>query len=325
MLVRSWNLSHGYSSPPGRRAQLRAMIELVTADKPGIVCLQEVPAWALGSIGGWTGMKSIPARSRGSRVGFVPVPAGIGRRLPALSRSGRANRDGSGNVIVVPADAKLRQTKQITLNTNPFCEEQATKLGLSPKLARRWERERQVCHLAKIELANRRRLLIANLHTTSYPSDLRLPDAELRRAASFVDRASELEEIVVLAGGFNTTLERSETLRWLTSREDERYDLASPGIDSVLVRGGRASDERVWPDDERRYDGKLLSDHAPVEFQLLAVVRRAAMQEAAVEQRPLEPTPIQPATETRREAEEEERWETPNDQRWETDERWEDE
>jgi len=24
----------------------------------------------------------------------------------------------------------------------------------------------------------------------------------------------------------------------------------------------------VWPDDERRYDGKLLSDHAPVEVEI---------------------------------------------------------
>jgi endonuclease/exonuclease/phosphatase family metal-dependent hydrolase len=36
----------------------------------------------------------------------------------------------------------------------------------------------------------------------------------------------------------------------------------------VLVRGAEISAVRAWPDDERRYDGKLLSDHAPVEVDL---------------------------------------------------------
>jgi len=36
----------------------------------------------------------------------------------------------------------------------------------------------------------------------------------------------------------------------------------------VLVRGAATSKVRVWPDDERRYDGKLLSDHAPVEVEI---------------------------------------------------------
>jgi len=47
MVIRGWNLYNGNTAPPGRRAHLREMIELVTADRPSIVCLQEVPAWAL--------------------------------------------------------------------------------------------------------------------------------------------------------------------------------------------------------------------------------------------------------------------------------------
>jgi hypothetical protein len=299
------------------------MVELITADKPGFVCLQEVPAWALNQIGEWAGMQSIPARSRKSKVGFVPVPAGLGRRIPALGTSGRAARDGSGNVILAPADAKLRQVKQITLNTNPFCEEQARKLGLTPKLARWWERERRVCHLAKIELPNRRRLQIATLETTRYPADLRLADAELRRAASFVDRASDLEEIVVVAGHFNTTFAQSETLQWLMARETDRYTATEP-LSDVLVREGRAADARAWSDDERSYDGKLLSEHAPVELQLLArVVRQVAPQEAPLGPIPRPepaPTPARPKADDDERWETEERWEAEDAGRWETDE-----
>jgi endonuclease/exonuclease/phosphatase family metal-dependent hydrolase len=329
MLIRAWNVFHGNTSPPGRRAYLREMIELVTADRPGVVCLQEVPAWAFGQIGDWAGMREVAARTRAPRLGLLPIPAGFGRRLTSLNAGlFRSHFNGQGNVILLPTDAKLRESKQITLNTNPFCEDQATKLGLSPKLARWWEKERRICHLAKVELPNRRRLLIANLHATHYYDDLRLADAELRRAASFVDRASEIEEIVVLAGDFNTTLEHSETLRSLTTREDDPYSGTGPLIDHVLVRGGKASEMRVWGDDERMYDGKLLSDHAPVELQLLAVVRRRTAQAPAlVEPARPEPEPEPAPAPSRREDDDrwetEERWETKEEDRFETGERWE--
>lgn len=61
MLVRTWNLFHGNSLPPERRAYLREMVELVTADHPDVVCLQEVPAWALGRLEAWSGMQAIGA------------------------------------------------------------------------------------------------------------------------------------------------------------------------------------------------------------------------------------------------------------------------
>src|SRR5262249_52983382 len=56
MLVRTWNLFHGNVSPPGRRAFLRQMIELVTQDRPPGVCLQELPVGARGPLEGWSGM-----------------------------------------------------------------------------------------------------------------------------------------------------------------------------------------------------------------------------------------------------------------------------
>jgi endonuclease/exonuclease/phosphatase family metal-dependent hydrolase len=286
MLVRAWNLFHGNTSPPGRRTYLREMVELLTADRPGIVCLQEVPAWAFDQIGDWAGMQAFSARTRRPKLGPLPISAGLGRRLTSINPGVfRSAFNGQGNVILLPKDAKIHGTKQITLNTNPFCEEEAARFGLTPKQARWWERERRICHLVKFELANRRRLLVANLHATSHPADLRLADTELRRAVNFVDRAAELDEIVVFAGDFNTTLEHSSTLQALTTREYEPYSPPSTTIDHVLVRGGRASEVRVWSEDDRSYDGKLLSDHAPIEIQLLAKVARKPRLEPIVDER----------------------------------------
>ena len=58
MLVRTWNLFHGNASPPERGAFLRQMIELVTRDGPDVVCLQELPVWALGHLERWSRMRA---------------------------------------------------------------------------------------------------------------------------------------------------------------------------------------------------------------------------------------------------------------------------
>jgi len=294
MLLRSWNLSGG--------AHVREMVELVTAGGPGFVCLQNVPASALDDLGDWSGMKAATVRAERGFLG----------------------RGGLGHAILIPKDAKLREAKQITLNTNPFCESEGARMGLSEKEARAWQKPRRACHLVKLELPNRRRLLLSNLAATSSP-DPRLPDAELRRAVNFVDRASELEEIVVFAGVFNVGAEHSHTLQTLTTREYEPYLATGAASVRVLIRGGRPDEIRVWRDDERRHDGKLLSTEPPVELQLLAkVVRRAAPPEP-----PAEPVPAPAPREPRKPQEpaapkDDDRWETPEDERWESGtERWE--
>jgi endonuclease/exonuclease/phosphatase family metal-dependent hydrolase len=262
MLVRSWNVFHGNTSPPGRRAHLREMIELITADDPAIVCLQEVPAWALERVGEWAGMTAIGDRTRRGRP--------LGRSVTSMHAGFfRSSFGGQGNVILVPNDVTVRERKSITLNTNPFVEEEGRKLGLDAQLVRWWERERRICQVVKIERADRRRVLVANVHATAHMSDTRLADSELRRATNFVDRQSEVEEVVIFAGDFNVTLEQSKTIAALLDAPPEsRWSAAGPNIDHVLVRGAKTSAVRVWPDEDRRYGGKLLSDHAPVEIDL---------------------------------------------------------
>jgi endonuclease/exonuclease/phosphatase family metal-dependent hydrolase len=68
MLVRTWNLFHGNAAPPERRAFLREMIELVTHDRPDVVCLQEVPVWALRHLERWSGMHASGAVARRPRL-----------------------------------------------------------------------------------------------------------------------------------------------------------------------------------------------------------------------------------------------------------------
>jgi len=67
VLVRTWNLFHGNTQPPQRRAFLREMVELVTRDAPDVVCLQEVPVWALARLESWSGMQRSSAVARRRR------------------------------------------------------------------------------------------------------------------------------------------------------------------------------------------------------------------------------------------------------------------
>ena len=55
MLVRSWNLFHGNTLPPGRRSRLEEMVRLAIADRPDVLCLQEVPLWSLRQLGSGAG------------------------------------------------------------------------------------------------------------------------------------------------------------------------------------------------------------------------------------------------------------------------------
>jgi hypothetical protein len=40
------------------------------------------------------------------------------------------------------------------------------------------------------------------------------------------------------------------------------------GVDHVLVRDAAAGPVRAWPEERRRLDGRLLSDHAPLEVEV---------------------------------------------------------
>jgi endonuclease/exonuclease/phosphatase family metal-dependent hydrolase len=76
LVVRTWNLFHGNTVPPGRRAYLREMVELVVRGAD-IVCLQELPVWSLDRLERWSGMRAVTAIARSPLLGG----AGIGRAM----------------------------------------------------------------------------------------------------------------------------------------------------------------------------------------------------------------------------------------------------
>ena len=66
LLVRTWNVFHGNASPPERASFLKEMVELATADRPDVLCLQELPVWALEWLDEWSGMPSVGVVARRS-------------------------------------------------------------------------------------------------------------------------------------------------------------------------------------------------------------------------------------------------------------------
>lgn len=255
MLIRTWNLYHGNSSPPRRHAFLDEMIELATADDPEVLCLQEVPVWAL-------------PRFTAADVAARPIfGASVGRALTDLHHGLlRSAFAGQGNAIHVSPRLSVLEHRSLPLNPPPFRLAKARELTLGPATRLSWAKERRVAQLVRLRAEDGRTLLACNVHCTS-SSDRRLPDAELRRAAEFATSRAEDGDIVVLAGDFNVTLEESPVLRSLAAGE-WGFTPAGPGIDHILVRGASAGPERAWPEADREYAGLVLSDHAPVEVEL---------------------------------------------------------
>jgi endonuclease/exonuclease/phosphatase family metal-dependent hydrolase len=255
VLIRTWNLYHGNSSPPQRRAFLDEMIKLATADDPDVLCLQEIPAWALG-------------RFTDAQLAARPIfGAALGRAITDLNHGLlRSAFAGQGNAIQVSSRLTVLERRSSPLNPPKFRTRTARELGLDLRTRLAWAKERRVAHAVRLRSADGRTLLVCNMHCTSSP-DRRLPNAELLRAAWFASSAAEPDDVVVLAGDFNLTVDDSPTLRSLATPE-WGFSRAGPGIDHVLVRGAAAGPEHAWPIQDRMHEGVAMSDHAPVEVTL---------------------------------------------------------
>ena len=266
LVVRTWNLFHGNAVPPERSAYLREMVELAVADDPDVLCLQEVPAWALSRLGAWSGMEAVTALAAPPRLGPLRWPAAAGRLVTDLNHGLlRSAFTGQGNAVLVARRHRVLAAETLVLNPPRFRRGQARWLGLDPVSRLAWAKERRVCQAVRIAAAGGaggETVLVANLHATSYAADERLADAELRRASAFVDALARRGEPVVLCGDTNILPERSGALRELAA---EGFSAPAPGIDQVLARGLPASPPSCWPEGRRRLGGRLLSDHAPVE------------------------------------------------------------
>jgi endonuclease/exonuclease/phosphatase family metal-dependent hydrolase len=267
-VIRSWNVFHGRSHPPDRRLSVEEAVRLVSSDEPTIVCLQELPVWSLPKLEAWSGMTAIPAITVRPSVGPVPIPAALGRRLVELDpRRLRAAFCGQANAVLVTRRARVLESRSVVLNDAGFRRAQGRRLQLDLVTRLAWAKERRACQCVRVVIPDDRVALVANLHLTSMGSDERLADAELLRAASFVDALADPGDLVVLAGDLNVEPGGSATLGAL-AREEWGFSPPGPGIDHVLVRGADVSEHHGWPLDRRRVEGRLLSDHAPVEVAL---------------------------------------------------------
>ena len=268
MLVRTWNLFHGNAKPPERTAFLEEMVRLAAADRPDVLCLQEVPVWALEHIGDWSGMRVAGAVAARPTIGPLPSTAEIGRVLTSLDHGLlRSAFAGQANAVLVGGGLRIRDERSVVLNPLRFRRAQARWLGLDLVARLAWAKERRVCQAVRVAAEDGTTLLVGNLHATSYDADQRLADAELLRAAWFVDAVAVPGEPVVLCGDFNVPARRSRTLADLADPE-WGFSAAGAGIDHVLVRGAESGSAETWPLERRRVDGRVLSDHAPVEVRI---------------------------------------------------------
>lgn len=227
MLVRSWNVFHGNTLPPGRRSHLEEMIRLATSDRPDVLCLQEVPPWSLPHLPGWSGMVE---RHVVTRRG--PLGARLGGAITRLNNGFfRSRLGGQANAILLAPGLEPTEHHSLRIDER--------------------RSEPRFCHAVKLD-----RLVVGNLHATSDIRHPEIPASEIVRAEAFV---------TAIAGGLPCVLAGDFNLRAQHLRELHGWSALGPGIDHVLVRGLGASPLSVWPLERRRQNGLVLSDHAPVE------------------------------------------------------------
>jgi endonuclease/exonuclease/phosphatase family metal-dependent hydrolase len=265
LLVRTWNVFHGNSVPPQRRAFLEEMVRLITRDGPDIVCLQELPLWSLERLADWSGMTAIGDVAQRAWLGPIPSTPELGRRITSLNHGLlRSAFAGQANAILLARGLRVVERHVLVLNSRRFRRVQAEWLRLGPLARLAWARERRVCQAVRVRASTGLTLFVANLHATSYPPDERLADAEVMRAATFVDALAEPEEVCLIAGDLNVSAERSWTLRDLLG-PDWGFALPGPWIDHVLVRNAARATTVSWQKERRMHGDVVLSDHAPVE------------------------------------------------------------
>ena len=203
------------------------MTRLITLDAPDIVALQEVPLWALRRLERWSGMTVRTAKTMPALLG--PLARAVTALDPIRFRS---MATGQANAILV--NPRFEVGEHRTLVLNPYLSWRARWL--------QWKHRRvsQALHLT----VRGHELVIGNLHAAPVREQIAL-------ATDFLGDV----ERCVLCGDFN--LRRFEVAGFSAPIE---------GLDQILARGlDFLQPPQAWPEERRRVDGVLLSDHAPVE------------------------------------------------------------
>ena len=140
MLVRTWNLFHGNSVPPGRTAYLEQMVRYAAADRPDVLLLQELPLWAFAELDAWSGMQAFTQVAHRTPLGAT-LGGKITKLNPGLLRSAVS---GQGNAILLDRSLEAFDYHALVLNPLDFRRDQSGRLdlGLAERLA--WAKERRV-------------------------------------------------------------------------------------------------------------------------------------------------------------------------------------
>lgn len=264
LLIRSWNVFHGRTHPPAGRTRLREAVRLAAADGPDALCLQELPVWALHRLAGWAAMRCLGDVVRRPPLGRGLVGDPVARYATVVAeRHLRSGLAGQANALLLGDGLAVEEHASIALNDRAFRDAQAAGLGLDAAGCARWGREPRRCQAARIA-AGDGGLVVANVHLTG-ARDHRLADAELRRAVAFAETLARPGDAIVVAGDLNLRAGTSDALAELAAAG---FSPPGPGIDHVLVRGAAATPVRVWPEARRRHNGRVLSDHPPVELEV---------------------------------------------------------
>jgi endonuclease/exonuclease/phosphatase family metal-dependent hydrolase len=173
VLIRSWNVYHGRSHPTGRRGYLRAAIELVSADGPDVVCLQELPLWSLPRLGDWSHMQAFPARTK-----RAPLGARAGRALTSAHYGVlRSAFTGQANAVLVRSDHPAEDLRSLAISDR--------------------RGHPRVCQAVRVD----GRLVVANIHASAD-----VAQRQVDRALAWLADLTRPGEPVVLAGDFNASL-----------------------------------------------------------------------------------------------------------------------
>ena len=137
---------------PRRAARLpEGMVRLASADRPDVLCLQEVPVWALPRLGEWSGMQVFgdvaprPGSWRGARRadhGDRPWAVPLGPDRPGQRDPARTRAPGA-------------RAESIVLNPRGFRKAQARWLGFDLRARLAWAKERRICNAVRVETDGR--------------------------------------------------------------------------------------------------------------------------------------------------------------------------
>jgi endonuclease/exonuclease/phosphatase family protein len=271
LLLRTWNVFHGKTSPPSPGTHLEAILRLASSDRPAVLFLQEVPAWAVGRLGEWSGMTAIADITVKPLLGPLGRATKLGPLATSLtSPNGRMGRIirlllvGQANAILLDPSVRVVARSRAVINPRRVRREKSEEHGLGRVDRLKWGLERRGCLALRITLPDQRTAVVANLHTTAYPGAV--AEIELEQAVAFATHLAGPGDVSILAGDFNLTVDSSRQLRELT----DRGGYSSPGswVDQILVRDADPSPPEEWTEDRRRTGAGLLSDHSPLDVRI---------------------------------------------------------